>query len=159
MRSQFDVNGSTPVQRAPVALIDGVEEMRVEIGIDDLSETGAAVDFTVPIDWVNPTTMVAPTNRGDGSPDRFVRCTTAAPCSAADLMNAVAVKIWVLARSRDLTRGYVDAKVYCLGSLDDGGLCPAASEIAAPADNYKRHVFSTTVRLVNVSGRRETPFP
>jgi Tfp pilus assembly protein PilW len=159
MRSQFDVNGSTPVQRAPVALIDGVEDMRVEIGIDDLSETGAAVDFTVPINWVDPLTMVAPANRGDGSPDRFVRCTAAAPCSAADLMNAVAVRIWVLARSRDQSRDYVDAKVYCLGTLDDAGACPAASEIAAPTDNYKRHVFSTTVRMVNVSGRRETPFP
>jgi hypothetical protein len=159
MRSQFGLNGSTPVQSAPVALIDGVEDMRVEIGIDDLSETGAAVDFTVPIDWVDPVTMVAPTNRGDGSPDRFVRCTTAAPCSAADLMNAVAVKIWVLARSRDQSRDFVDSKVYCLGTLDDAGACPTASKITAINDNYKRHVFSTTVRMVNVSGRRETPFP
>jgi type IV pilus assembly protein PilW len=24
-------------------------------------------------------------------------------------------------------------------------------------DHYKRHVFSTSVRLTNISGRRETP--
>jgi hypothetical protein len=159
MRSQFDVDGGgTPVQLAPTALIEGVEVLRVEIGIDDLSDTGAAVDFTQPVVWTDPTTMTSPANRGDGSPDRFIRCTTAVPCTAADLMNAVAVKVWVLARSREQTPGYVDSKEYCMGTLNAAGACPAASTIAAANDNYKRHVFSSTMRMVNVSGRRETPF-
>jgi len=159
MRSQFDLVGGVLAHRAPVALIDGVESLRVEIGIDDLSETGAAVDFSVATQWADPATMTSPTNRGDGAPDRFVRCTTASPCTAADLMNAVAVKLWVLARSREQSLGYVDTKQYCLGALDSAGACPADSIVAAANDSYKRHVFSTSVRLVNVSGRRETPFP
>jgi Tfp pilus assembly protein PilW len=159
MRSQFDLAGGVLVQRAPVALIDGVESLRVEIGIDDVSETGAPVDFSGATQWADPATMTSPTNRGDGVPDRFVRCTTASPCTAADLINAVAVKLWVLARSREQSRDYVDAKQYCLGALDSAGACPADSIVAAVNDHYKRHVFSTSVRLVNVSGRRETPFP
>jgi Tfp pilus assembly protein PilW len=158
MRSQLDVAAGVLSQRPPVALIDGIEAFRVEFGVDDVSETGDAVDFTQPIDWDDPTTMTTPTNRGDGAPDRFIHCTTAGPCAVSDLMNAVLVKVWVLARSRDTSRGYTDGKAYCLGSLDpDDGSCPQL--IAAANDQYKRHVFSTSVRLVNVSGRRETPFP
>jgi type II secretory pathway pseudopilin PulG len=161
VRSQFSVVAGTPRHAAPERLIDGVEMLRVELGIDDVSETGEAVDFSVAIDWDDPATKATPKNRGDGSPDRFVRCTTATPCTPADLMNAVAVKIWVLARSRDQSLDYVDAKDYCLGTLDASGDCPADSIVAAAdvEDNYKRHVFSTSVRMVNVSGRRETPFP
>jgi Tfp pilus assembly protein PilW len=157
MRAQFDTAAGTLAHRAPTPLIDGVEALRIEVGIDDVSETGEAVDFTTAIAWQDPTTLTQPRNRGDGVPDRYVRCTSAAPCSAADLANAVSVKLWVLARSREPTLGYVDDKSYCLGPVDAGG-CPAGASIAAANDNYKRHVFSRTVRLVNVSARRETPF-
>jgi type IV pilus assembly protein PilW len=79
------------------------------------------------------------------------------PCTAAQLSNVVAVRIYVLARSRDTTPGYTDTKSYCLGDLNPNGSCPAANQIAAANDSYKRHVFSSTMRLINVSGRRETP--
>lgn len=157
MRSQLDQSGGVPTQLAPAALIEDVEAVRYELGIDNVSKTGAAVDFTQPIVWVDPTTKTSPTNRGDGTPDSFVRCTTAAPCSVAQLMNVVAVKIYVLARARDTTTGYTDAKTYCLGDPAADGSCPAANRIPAANDAYKRHVFTTTVRLINISGRRETP--
>jgi len=67
------------------------------------------------------------------------------------------VKIYVLARSRDKTPGYTDTKTYCLGETAADGSCPAANQIAAANDQYKRHVFSSSVRLINISGRRETP--
>jgi type IV pilus assembly protein PilW len=157
MRSELDLASGALTQRPPVALIDGIEALRIEVGVDDVSETGAAVDFTQPIDWEDPATMTSPTNRGDGVPDRLVHCDTATPCAVADLMNAVVVKLWVLARSRDTSAGYVDQKSYCLGTIDPAdGSCP--QEIPAANDHYKRHVFSTSVRLINVSGRRETPF-
>jgi type IV pilus assembly protein PilW len=87
-----------------------------------------------------------PNNRGDGIPDEFRRCATAT-CTAADLGNTVAVKLYVLARSREATPGYTDNKTYALGS----------ATLPAFNDHFKRHVFSTTVRLNNISGRRETP--
>lgn len=158
MRARLDVSGGLPAHRAPVALIEGIEALRVEVGIDDVSETGAAVNFTQPVNWADPTTKRTPTNRGDGVPDRYVRCTTAAPCNVAALMNVVSVKLFVLARSRDTSPGYVDQKRYCVGSPQADGSCAAADTINPSNDGYKRHVFSTSVRLINVSGRRETPF-
>jgi len=157
VRSQFDLAGGTLAQQAPVPMIDGIESFRVELGIDNISKSGAAVDYTQSIVWSNPNNQVLATNRGDGAPDVFVRCTTAAPCTAAQLANVVAVKIYVLARSRDSTPGYTDTKSYCLGESNPDGTCPAANQIAAANDSYKRHVFRSSVRLVNISGRRETP--
>ena len=157
VRSRFSAAGAAVGQQRPVPLIEGVENIRYELGIDDTSETNEAVDYTAAVDWADPATKRQPRNRGDGIPDRFVRCTTAAPCNAADLSNVVAVKVYALVRSRDTTMGYVDSKVYCLGERDRAGDCPAGSTIAARNDAYKRHVFQTSVRLTNVSGRRETP--
>ncbi len=51
MRSQFDFDGTTLAHQAPVALIEGIEGFHVEFGVDDVSETGAAVDYTAPIAW------------------------------------------------------------------------------------------------------------
>jgi len=152
MRSQLDLLA----HQAPVALIDGIEAFRVELGIDNVSGSGEAVDYTTAIEWANPTTETSPTNRGDGVPDEFIRCTDAVPCTAAQLANVVAVKLYVLARSRDTTPGYTDTKSYCLGEPNADGSCPAANAIAAANDQYKRHAFSTSVRLINISGRRET---
>jgi prepilin-type N-terminal cleavage/methylation domain-containing protein len=152
MRSQLDLLA----HQAPVALIDGIEAFRVEFGIDNVSGSGEAVDYSTAIVWANPTSETSPRNRGDGVPDEFIRCTDAAPCTAAQLANVVAVKLYVLARSRDTTPGYTDTKSYCLGEPNADGSCPAASAIAAANDEYKRHAFSTSVRLINISGRRET---
>ena len=157
VRSQFDFASGTLAQQAPLAMIDGIDAFRVELGIDNVSKTLAAVDYTQAIVWSDPNNQVLATNRGDGAPDVFVRCTTAAPCTAAQLSNVVAVKIYVLARSRDTTPGYTDTKTYCLGQTNPDGTCPAANQIAAANDHYKRHVFESTVRLINISGRRETP--
>jgi prepilin-type N-terminal cleavage/methylation domain-containing protein len=155
--SQFDFAGGTLAQQAPLAMIDGIDAFRVELGIDSISKSGALVDYTQAVVWTDPINHTQATNRGDGEPDTFVRCTTAVPCTAAQLSNVVAVKIYVLARSRDTTPGYTDTKSYCLGELNPNGTCPAANQIAAANDSYKRHVFSSSMRLINVSGRRETP--
>jgi prepilin-type N-terminal cleavage/methylation domain-containing protein len=157
VRAQLDVAAGTPVHRAPVPLIDGIEAFRIELGLDDRSETGDAVDYTQAVNWLDPATKRQPSNRGNGVPDRFIRCTDTEPCTAAELTNVVAVKIYVLARSRDVTTGHVDTKSYCLGEPAADGSCPEENTIEAPNDSYKRHVFTTSVRLNNVSGRRETP--
>jgi len=116
----------------PQPLIEGVESFRVELGLDTEGKNG------LPISASNP---------GDGSADEFKRCTALTPCVLDDLANVVAVKLYVLVRNTVATRGYTDKKKYQLGG----------TAIAAADDGFKRHVFSTTVRLVNPSGRREIP--
>jgi prepilin-type N-terminal cleavage/methylation domain-containing protein len=164
MRSQFGLAGSPAAlqQQNAVELIEGIEGFRVEYGIDNLSDTGGPVNYTQAVDWADTTNLTSPTNRGDGIPDQYVRCPTAntaaddtppsthpaaTVCTVAELSNVVTVKLFVLARNRDITPGHVDNKTYRLGSTTLGPF----------NDNFKRHVFSTTVRVVNVSGRRETP--
>ena len=103
-------------------MIEGIEGFHVELGVDDVSETGDAVDYTGPVDWEDDTTRVTATNRGDGVPDGdYVSCTTADPCTAAELMNVTAVKLYVLVRSRDESRNYTDSKTYNLGAVEHSG--------------------------------------
>jgi prepilin-type N-terminal cleavage/methylation domain-containing protein len=156
VRSQFDLVSGGLAHQAPVPLIDGVEAFKVVLGIDNVSKSGAAVDYSQAIAWADPNNLVLPTNRGDGAPDQYVRCTTAAPCSVSQLMNVVAAKIYILMRNREMTRGFSDTKTYCLGEPNPDGTCPTANRYT-PNDNYKRHMFVTSVRIVNVSARRETP--
>lgn len=134
MRSEFA--GGVHLGAQP--LIDGIEGFRIEYGIDNIGKNGAAVSY------------VGAVNRGDGVPDAFVNaaaltCASAAVCDAA---NVVAVRIHVLARSIETSPGYTDTKTYAMGS---------AGTMGPFNDGFKRHVFTTTVRLVNPSGRRETP--
>jgi type IV pilus assembly protein PilW len=148
MRSQFDWDGTVLTQLPAVAMVEGIEGFRVELGVDDLSETGAAIDYDAAIDWTDPDFRTSPTNRGDGVPDGdFITCTTAVPCTADQLTNVTAVKVSMLVRSRDESPGYTDDKSYAL----------ADSVVAATGDHFKRHVFVSTMRLPNISGRRETP--
>lgn len=139
MRTSLENGAYTTAQ----PLIEGIEALRVEYGIDTLGKNGLAISAT---------------NPGDGSADEFKTssdlngaaaglCTTAGTaCNLAS--NIVTVKIHVLARNLEATPGYIDSKSYKLGGT---------STIAAASDGFKRHVFSTTVRLVNPSSRRETP--
>lgn len=158
MRAEF-ANG---VMQASVPLVDGIEGMIVELGIDNLSDTGAAVDYTAAVDWADPDNKDSPTNRGDGAPDEFNRCTVSQPCGVDQLANAVAVKIYLLVRAPEVSVGYTDGKSYSLGG---SGVVDAAGASVSPysytpsgaAQQYQRHVYSTTVRLNNVSARRETP--
>lgn len=148
MRSQFGLVAGVPAFEAAQAMIDGVEAVRIEYGLDTVSDSGAALNFAQAIVWASDTNLTSPTNRGDGIPDgAFVRCTSTVPCTSAQLMNAVAVRIHVLVRSDQRTPGYVDSKTYELGGTTLGPF----------GDNFKRHVFTRTVRLTNVSSRRETP--
>jgi len=127
MRVSF-ANGAYSV---PQPLIDGIEAFRVEYGVDDVGSNG------LPISATNP---------ADGNADHYVSCPSAG-CSLAQLANVVAVKLYLLSRNVDPTPGYVDAKAYSVGPL----------AVAAANDNYKRHLFTTTVRLVNPASRREVP--
>lgn len=146
VRSEFDLVGGALSQQPPVALVPGIERFQVQLGIDSVSGSGAAVDYTDKFDWQPPEDRVLATNRGDGVPDTFVSC-PAAGCPYEQLTNAVAIKLYLLARADEESPGYTDTKSYNLGGL----VIPAFN------DSFKRHVFSATMRINNVAGRRETP--
>ncbi|KQT10352.1 PilW family protein [Ramlibacter sp. Leaf400] len=141
---------SNGTQGAAQALIENVEAFVVEFGIDNRSDTGAAPNFTSAVTWTG-TGYASPANRGDGNADTYVRCTTSTPCTAATLMNAVSVKIHVLVRTDEPTAGVTDGNQYELGASAD------KLTLAAANDGYRRQLFTQTIRLPNVSGRRETP--
>lgn len=157
VRSEFDLDPVSGAVKAlaSAALIEGVEGFRVDLGIDRVSDAGVDVisdastsrRWTAAVSWADPDHLVSPINRGDGVADTFVHCSGV--CSVGELVNVVAVKLSLLVRSQTSTPGYVDGKSYTLGSQT---VTPTSAE-----SGFKRHVFSTVVRLNNVSGRRETP--
>jgi type IV pilus assembly protein PilW len=77
---------------------------------------------------------------GDGMPDVF----TATP-TAAQFSQVVAVRLFLLARATEPSASYVDSKTYDLGLFGT----------VAPGGPFKRHVFTTLVRVQNVAGWRE----
>lgn len=151
MRSQLGVAGGLPAHEAAQPLVEGVQAIRIEYGLDQTGK-GGAVDFTKAIEWQSTGTGTLiesiPRYRGDGVADvNAVRCTAAVPCTVAQLMNVVTAQVYVLVRSDVGTPGYVDNRTYQLGTVSAGPF----------NDNFRRQVFTQTIRLVNVSGRRETP--
>jgi len=77
---------------------------------------------------------------GDGMPDSYV----AAP-TAPEYTQVVAVRLHLLARANQPSAGYTDTKTYDLG----------LAGTVAPGGQFKRHLFTTVVRLQNVAGWRE----
>jgi len=73
---------------APVPLVEGIENLRVDLGVD---------------------------TDGDGSPNTWRRCDATTPCTAADYSNVMAAKVYVLSRTLDQSREYTDDKTYDLG--------------------------------------------
>lgn len=146
MRSTFE-NG---VQQVAVALVEGVEALRFQLAVDGLSDSGALVNYAQAVVWADELNKVSPTNRGDGQADS--RCLSGTPCTLDDQVNTVMVRADLLVRALDESPGYSSDKTYFIGDPSE----PAA-ELGPFTDSYRRHSYSTSMRLVNVSGRRETP--
>lgn len=160
VRSKFQSAGGVLAHAGTETLIEGVQGFRVQLGIDNLTKpltsgvTGSTLtssSFTFAVSWASTTQYYTPTNRGDGNADTFVTCSDAsAPCSDVfNLANAVAVKIDVLMRASSKTPSFTDGRTYTVGG----------STMGPYSDGYKRHVFGQTIRLNNVSMRREVPPP
>lgn len=81
----------------------------------------------------------------DGNANTYV----ADPASVANWSNVVTVKIHLLARNPETSPSYTDTKTYNLGA--------AAGSVGPFNDGYRRHVYTSLVRIQNVSARRETP--
>ncbi len=146
-RSAFGYSSGEPRQLTAQEMVPGVERLRVGLGVDNRSRTGALTDYTLAPLWQEQLSGVVPINRGDGVPDGpFVYCSEAQPCTTDDLMNTSAVRLHLLVRAELPTAGYRDTKIYEMGDLSIGPF----------NDAYKRHVFSSTVGIHNVALRRET---
>lgn len=134
-RLELGVSAGAPVITSPVPLVEGIQDMQLDFGLDEITAT---------------TTVF------DGSPDRYstgtktttdsAGVTTSAPIAAADWANVVSVRLNFLARNKEATAGYADTKTYQLG--------PEVT-VGPFKDSFKRRVFSEVVRVVNSGGRRE----
>jgi len=86
----------------------------------------------------------------DGSADEYRKCLSvgvgADPCTSAQWANMVAARIYLLARNVNPTSGYSDTKTYAMGT---------GVNVGPFNDQYKRHLYSTVIRLMNPAGLRE----
>jgi type IV pilus assembly protein PilW len=86
---------------------------------------------------------------GNGSPDSY----SASPAATtAAWMSVVSVQLHILARSLETSPGYTDSKTYTLGV--DAANSPLTF---SPSDGYRRHVYTSLVRLNNPAGRKDLP--
>ena len=122
-----------------VALVEGIEQMNIEYGVDYTGSVACTSDGQPDAWTADPTTFVP----GGGCPGSDV----------LNWSNVVAARINILARNTEASPNYTDNKTYTLG-LDAAG---NPVTVANPNDNYHRHAYNTVVRLVNVSQRRELP--
>lgn len=85
----------------------------------------------------------------DGVPDTYV----SNPSTVADWTNVMTVQFYLLARNLETSPNYSDTKTYTLGKKSDG----TAYTVTASGDGYRRHVYSSLVRIANAAGRRDVP--
>ena len=117
--------GATTMTMA--ALVEGVERISVDFGIDDSPATASAVtNFT-----------------GDGVADAWLH-----EPALADWPKVVVARMRLLVRAPGITAGYTDTKNFAMGMI---GTTEAAN------DNYKRHLFDQALALTNLSQRRQIP--
>jgi type IV pilus assembly protein PilW len=120
-------------------LVEGIEELNIEYGIDWAPPAGGSVV--------------------DGTPDSYTTDPTnftAAGCGTctapSNWFNVVTARVNLLARNIDPSPDYVDTKRYTLGR-DAAG----ADVVFNPGGPYRRHAYTGVVRVVNVGQRREKP--
>lgn len=135
----------------PISLVDGIENLQVEYGID---------------------------TNNDGNADSYEGY-LGDPTLAATVIkwsDVVTVKINLLARNPEMSPGYTDTKTYNLGVSGGNIKTDAGNDVPTtvvsgrtiygpwpttdPNDKdftYRRHVYTSLVRIQNVSARRETP--
>lgn len=82
----------------------------------------------------------------DGAPNIY----TANPGSVSNWRNVMTVKVNLLARNNDPSTTFVDSRTYTLGQKLDG----TDNTFGPYNDHFKRHAYSSAVRLGNPMGRR-----
>jgi type IV pilus assembly protein PilW len=127
---------------APVPVAEGIETMQVEYGVDSNGDGGPEL-YTA--DPGNQTYKFDATDADTAWP-----AATTYPGAPAAWSRVTAIKVHLLARNTQPSGGFSDTRTYVLGSA-------AASDNAFGPynDAYKRHAYTSVVRLVNVAGRLE----
>jgi type IV pilus assembly protein PilW len=128
-RAELGVNAGGAAAFNIVPLVEGVENLQLEYGLDTtVPTTGSPAVYTA-------------------DPSSYNGC---APATCVSYWrNTVTAKINVLTRSLTPTQGYADAKTYALGLTAAGG----ANTVGPFNDGYKRHVYYSVARLNNPAGR------
>ena len=85
-------------------------------------------------------------NTGDGVADEVRECNSTTPCTAVQFSNVVTVQVNIVARNAETSPSYFDDKTYSLG---------LKGYTTATNDMYRRHAYSSLVRLNNIAMRRE----
>jgi len=83
---------------------------------------------------------------GDGVADTVSTCGGATPCTALDFSNVVTVQVYIVARNTETSPAYFDDKTYRIG---------VNTYTAVTNSPYRRHSYSSLVRLNNIAMRRE----
>ena len=111
-----------------LAIAEGIEHLELDFGIDNTPAT------------VNPATGLI----GDGVADSLSMCSPT--CSVADWSNVVTVRVNLVARNAERSPSYADDKTYSLG---------LKGYTTATDDAFRRHAYTSLVRLNNVGMKRE----
>jgi type IV pilus assembly protein PilW len=120
------------------ALAAGIQQLQLEYGLDTNNDGTPDVYTADPN--LYPGTSSSDTNK----------CISTA-CQT-NWRNVTTVKIHLLASNTQATAGYLDTRTYTLGKTAD---MTTDNTFGPFNDTYKRHVYTTVVRMNNVAGRRE----
>ena len=128
--TRLDLTGAA-FEKTP--LVEGIEELNIEYGID--------IDNDGNPDFYNT------------DPNTFTNGGACAPCNPYfNWANVVTARVSLLARNIEPSPNYKDSKTYTLGR-DAAG----AEVTVKPGDDYRRHAYTGLVRVVNVAQRKEAP--
>ena len=120
----------------PVSLVEGVENLQLYFGVDS-----------------------EPADKPDGAPDRsasgeIYRASAGAPSTQAGRdawANVMGVQVFLLTRDLEPSLGYSDDKTYVLGPAEH-----TTPHSVGGGGAFKRQVFSSFIRVINPSSRRES---
>ncbi|MBI5898185.1 MAG: PilW family protein [Rhodocyclales bacterium] len=129
-------SGGTTMAMNLRTIAPGVDNMHLEYGID--TDDNGSIDA-----WV--ISNEDPRQTGTtGTAVTGMRLDTASENRWEDVM---AIKLFMVTRDSKKTNGYTDTKSFVLGTRS----------IAAAGDSFYRKLMSSTIKLVNLAGRREAP--
>jgi type IV pilus assembly protein PilW len=144
-RLEMDVVGGSLSMRV-VSLVEGIEQLNVEYGIDYMDSAGLPNVDGIPDAYTSD-----PTNFADAT-----GCPTCVFNDVNNWQNAISARFYVLARNLEHSPGLsteAKNKSYTLGRKADG----SALVLGPFNDNFRRHVYSSLVRISNPAGRRDRP--
>jgi type IV pilus assembly protein PilW len=131
-------------------LVEGIEHLNVVYGIDYKNAAGVAYAAD---DGDGKRDGVADAYTSDPTTFSAADCPPASCTPQQNWRNVMTVQLFLVARNIDASPGYKDTKVYHIGTDAAGN--PVS--VGPYNDAYRRHVYTTVVRIANPAGRRDTP--